>query len=81
MIDDDELVVVCARITAPLMLPDNATGKCSHCGHRVQFRPHAPAGRKLCEECAFAVLDDDTEIVTTPRMIEDVVNYFRKKFQ
>jgi hypothetical protein len=81
MTDDDELVVVCARITTPLMLPDNATGKCSDCGHGVQFRPHAPDGRRLCQECALAIIDDDTEIIITPRMVEDAVNYFRKKLQ
>jgi hypothetical protein len=81
MTDDDELVVVCARITTPLILPDNATGKCSECGHGVQFRPHAPPGRRLCGECALAIRDDDTESVTTPRMVEDVRNYFKKKLQ
>jgi hypothetical protein len=48
MTEPDEVVVVCARITTPLYIPDNKIGKCSECGWKVQFRPHAPKGRRMC---------------------------------
>lgn len=76
---DDEVVVVCVRITTPLMIPDNRIGKCSACGWRVQFRPHAPRGRRLCMECADDVIGSGAKVVTTPRMLEDYRDYLRKR--
>jgi hypothetical protein len=52
----DADLVVCMRYEAPqrLILPDNATGTCSHCGHAIQYRPDVPAGpAKICMQCAI----------------------------
>ncbi|MDI3560227.1 hypothetical protein [Bradyrhizobium sp. Arg816] len=50
-------------------------------GLRRSYRPHAPAdARKLCFECALPSLEEnDTELVTTPRMVEDFHPYMQKK--
>lgn len=77
----EEVVVVCARITTPLILPDNRIGKCAECGWKVQFRPHAPRGRRRCMECAIALIEPGTKIETTPRMLEDYRDYLNKKRQ
>jgi hypothetical protein len=77
----DETVVVCARITTPLMLPDNRIGKCFECGWKVQFRPHAPKGRRMCAVCALDLIDDNTEVEITRRTIEEVGEYLRKRRQ
>ena len=77
----DEAVVICARITTPLYIPDNRVGKCSECGSKVQFRPHAPRGRKICMECAIDLIEDDTKVELLPRMLEDLKTYQRKKMQ
>ena len=75
----DEVIVVCARITTPLYIPDNETGRCSECGCGVQFRPHAPKGPRMCMECAIDLIDDGAKVVMTPRMREDLETYYRKK--
>lgn len=75
MTEPDEVVVVCARITTPLYIPDNKIGKCSECGWKVQFRPHAPKGRRMCVVCAAALIEDRDDIK------DDLLTYFRKKQQ
>jgi hypothetical protein len=80
----EDVVVVCARITTPLMIPDNRIGKCSECGWKVQFRPHAPAGRRMCSKCAFELIDwsdPANNVEIPPRMVEDVASYFMRKRQ
>ena len=77
----EEMVIICARITTPLMFPDNRIGKCRECGWRVQFRPQAPRGRKLCMECAIPAIEDGAEVMVTPQTIEEFKNYMRKKMQ
>ena len=77
----DDVVVVCARITAPLYIADNKIGKCGECGWKVQYRPHAPKGRKLCMKCAVDLLGPETKVTMAPRMLEDVKTYYRKKQQ
>ncbi|TFW56002.1 hypothetical protein CT676_37460 [Bradyrhizobium sp. MOS001] len=73
-------VLVCAALT-PLHLFDNLAGRCADCGCGVQYRPRAPAdARKLCFECALPSLEEnDTKLVTTPRMVEDFQAYMQKK--
>jgi len=77
----EEVVVVCARITTPLYIPDNEIGKCSECGWKVQFRPHAPKGRKMCMQCAVGLVEAGAKVELTPRMLEDLQDYYRKKRQ
>jgi hypothetical protein len=78
---DKETVVVCARITTPLYIPDNRIGRCSECGWKVQFRPHAPKGRKICMLCAADLVEPDTKVEIPPRMLDDLHDYYRKKRQ
>jgi hypothetical protein len=79
MTKDEYTIVVCARITTPLFLVDNEIGKCSECGWKVQFRPHAPKVRKMCMECAAEQIGPDAKIQVPQRMLEDLRDYFRKK--
>jgi hypothetical protein len=75
----DRIILMCARVTGPLMLPDNRTGKCDVCGWRVQYRPHAPKRSILrCMQCAAELMATSDEIITTPGMVEDAMAFFRK---
>lgn len=73
-----DAVLLCERITTPLILPDNRLGKCCECGWRVQFRPHAPKSRKMCRQCARDLIPPDTEVLTTRRMLEDFLDYVKR---
>jgi hypothetical protein len=77
----DETVLVCERITTPLMLPDNRLGTCRECGTRVQFRPHAPKIARMCVPCALDQIDHVTKIEITQRTLEEVRDYLRKRRQ
>jgi hypothetical protein len=57
--------------------------RCSECGWKVQYHPHAPRGRRLCAECADVVIGTGAKekVTTTPRMMEDFQTYARKKLQ
>lgn len=55
-IDDDNAehadLLVCARLTTPLLMPDNRIGFCCKCGEAIQHRPHVPKSPyKMCCEC------------------------------
>lgn len=78
---DDIIRLMCARVNGkPLLIADNLTGPCSECWSLVQFRPHAPSPRILiCMQCAAGLIEPGDTITTTPRMIEDAKEYFRKK--
>ena len=78
---EEEVVLVCERITTPLILPDNRLGRCSECGWRVQFRPDAPKSRRMCVQCALDRSDEITEIMVTPRTMEELRDYLKKKRQ
>src|SRR6478735_6013479 len=64
----DEVVVVCIRITTYYLA--TGSGRCSECGWNVQYRPHAPRGRRLCAEWADVVIGTGAKekVTTTPRM-------------
>ena len=79
MSDNDETILLCERITTPLILPDNRIGKCFECGSKVQFRPHAPKCRRMCVRCAADHVDEITEIEITPRTLQEVREYLRKR--
>ena len=79
--EPDEVVVICARITTPLYIPDNRVGRCSECGWKVQFRPHAPKGRKICMLCASDLVEPGDTMKILPRMLEDLATFYRKKRQ
>jgi hypothetical protein len=79
-VSDDTIILMCARFTRELYLPDNVIGRCTECGCKVQFRPHAPRPHRLrCMQCAFALIEPGAEITTTPRMVDDLLAYFRKR--
>lgn len=78
---DDETIVMCSRITTPLLLEDNETGACSECGWRVQFRPHAAKGKKVCMQCAVGLIKPGDRVFTTRRMVEDFLTWKRKQQQ
>jgi hypothetical protein len=76
---DDRIVLMCARVDGPLMLPDSLVGRCDVCGWKVQYRPHAPKHRILrCMQCAAELMGTKDEIITTPGMVEEAMAYFRK---
>ena len=76
-----EALVICARLTTPLYIADNRIGTCCECRCKVQFRPHAPRGRKMCMDCAADLIEDDAKVELLPRMLEDLKTYQRKKMQ
>lgn len=69
---DDDRVLVCMRLSTPLIVPDNRIGRCSECGWKVQFRPSAPRYRKMCMECSLDLVPDDAEIELFPGQSEDL---------
>jgi hypothetical protein len=76
----DQIIVVCARITDPLLLPDNVISTCDACGWAVQHRPHAPKGKRRCLKCAAHLMNNNT-VHTTSRMVEDFLAWRRKQQQ
>lgn len=85
--DDAEMadVVVCRRLTSPLLLPDNLIDLCSQCGEAIQFRPHAPKlPPKICDECALPGIMSEAakgELVTmiTPKTAAELFAFLQKK--
>jgi hypothetical protein len=75
----DETILLCARITTPLILPDNRIGKCFECGSKVQFRPHAPNIPKMCAECARDHVDEATVFSVTQRTLDELRDHINKR--
>jgi hypothetical protein len=77
--------LVCARLTSPLMMPDNVIDLCSKCGEAIQLRPDAPKRPpKICNVCAEPLVRAEAakgELVTmiTPTTAAEVAAYLRKK--
>jgi predicted amidophosphoribosyltransferase len=78
-------IVVCRRLTSPLLMPDNLIDLCSKCGEAIQFRPHAPTTPpKVCDQCALPIATKHAnkgELVTliTPKTAAEVAEWLRKK--
>lgn len=73
-------VLICGTFDGTLNIPDNKLARCEGCFRQVQYRPHAPAGKKLCFECAAPlVADGDNELLTTQRMIDDFKAAMRRR--
>jgi hypothetical protein len=78
-------VLVCARLTQPLIMPDNAIGICDQCGEAVQHRPHVPKQpRKLCLVCALplagkAAAKGELHTIITPETAVELAAHFRKR--
>lgn len=78
-------ILVCVRLTSPLMLSDNEIGLCSECGEAIQHRPHVPKSpRKMCLECAGQLVGADAatgelSVMITPETFAELESYFRKK--
>jgi hypothetical protein len=76
---NDGDVVVCMRLTAPLILPDNIIGICAECGCKVQLRPHVPKIlRVVCVACVSDVVADnrDLDFGITSETLEELKNKF-----
>jgi len=53
-----ESVIVCVAWSNPLILPDNRTALCDHCGEAVQHRPYYPATAIfICTACAVVLAE------------------------
>ena len=74
----DKPILVCARVKGVLLLPDNKTGRCAECGHRVQYRPHAPKAILRCIPCFEGLVGPDDEITTTQKMLDDAAAFIRR---
>jgi recombinational DNA repair protein (RecF pathway) len=78
-----EVVIVCARLTKPLLFADNHTGRCSKCRTKIQFRPTPVAGRKLCLQCADHMFEKDegtrVKVMFAPNALQDLRRYLRGK--
>lgn len=76
---DPAIITVCALAEDPLMISDNVISRCMKCKRRVQHRPHAPAGSKICLDCVRQVLKDNPDIIpkVAREMIADYLAYQR----
>jgi hypothetical protein len=70
-------MLLCERVTEPLILPDNAIDQCSKCFKLVQLRPHAPKIARICRPCAAPTLAD-AKMFTTKPMWDDFLSYVKK---
>jgi hypothetical protein len=86
--DDDDAesadLLVCKRLTSPLLLPDNLVSLCSQCGEAIQHRPDVPVTpQKLCEVCALPIIEAETAKGTmvammTPKSMTELAAHIRK---
>ena len=76
-------ILVCARLTSPLMMPGNLIDICSDCGEAIQHRPHVPKQpRKICLQCAQPLIEahgSDLVTIITPETATEVAAYLKKK--
>jgi hypothetical protein len=74
---------ICHRVTSPLLLPDNRTGRCQDCHISVQYRPNAPKGPKLCLQCASDLLtgEETLDMQNQLRMLEEARDQINKRRQ
>lgn len=58
-------MMVCFRVTIPLLRPENFVAACSECGTAVQVHPSSPKEpSKVCVECAITLAGADGLAVT-----------------
>jgi hypothetical protein len=82
---EDAAVVVCRRLTQPLLMPDNLIDLCSKCKEAIQHRPDAPKRpAKICDDCALPILEAEYakgELVTkiTPKTAIEFAEFLAKK--
>ena len=73
----DEAIAICVLaeiVEAIVVCPDNGRGPCADCGRKVVWRPHAPAGVRVCVECYLtnrASVDD--ALILTSEAAKDVI--------
>ena len=78
-------ILVCVRLTKPLILPDNEIDICSICGEAIQHRPHVPKlPRKVCMECVMpeaekAAAKGELNLHVTEKTARELAEYYRKK--
>jgi hypothetical protein len=75
----DVALLVCMRITDPLIMPDNLIGTCQNCGWKIQFRPPAPDGVRLCFECVEAIMEENSYLAVTQETLDDLHKWFGPK--
>jgi hypothetical protein len=74
----DAAVLVCSRLTTPLIFADNERGVCAECGRAIQFRPHAPRHmQRVCMACALPRMEagaakGELEVTVTPTTVAEV---------
>jgi hypothetical protein len=80
---NDKIPILVAAIVPPngeLYFADNLTGPCATCGALLQYRPHAPTPHILrCLRCTADEFLPGETFTTTPQMIEDCAEFFRKR--
>ena len=59
--DESEAILVCCRTGTASPFADNARGHCNICDAPIFFRPHAPKIKRVCMECAEALVKDESE--------------------
>jgi hypothetical protein len=78
-------ILVCARLTQPLLMPDNLIDICSGCGEAIQHRPHVPKRpRKMCMECVAplakeAAAKGELHTYITPKTAKELAAFSRRK--
>jgi len=75
--DSDELLIICLPVSRgnPGGFDDNVYGPCADCGVEIQWRPHAPAGRHVCMNCAARTIEKEGitgSITMTPEIVEEI---------
>jgi hypothetical protein len=78
-------MVVCRRLTSPLLMPDNLIDLCAKCGEAIQHRPHVPKRPpKVCLECVSplankAAAKGELHSILTPEAVCEIAAHLRKK--
>jgi hypothetical protein len=79
--EEEKITVICLRWSSPLAMPDNRIAVCCRCGWKVQFRPRAPRGLRMCMQCATDILSPGEALAVTERTLDELNEYFRKRQQ
>lgn len=58
---DEEAILVCCREGEPTPYTDNVKGRCNVCDTPIFWRPHAPKIKRVCMECANALVEEQSE--------------------
>jgi len=75
MTDDEQPRVICLPNAAgnPGGFDDDIYGNCVECNVEIHWRPHAPAGEKICLPCYLKLAKPDDEIKITPMVVNEFI--------